>query len=93
MNILGQYFGPPEMSSVYLESVQYGIGLQYTPINCAVVSHEMISCLTVAGVGPDQKWQVRLVCYGVWVCLCGWGARSGCPSWLRVGSSVFVAPW
>ena len=56
--IIGQYFGNNQS---YLEAVNYGRGLAYSPFqSCVVVTHENISCLTVPGVGADLFWQVRV---------------------------------
>jgi hypothetical protein len=55
--IIGQYFGNNQS---YLEAVNYGRGLAYSPFqSCVVVTHENISCLTVPGVGANLLWQVR----------------------------------
>ena len=42
-------------------SVTYGVtGIEYTPTNCEVESHSLITCNTVPGIGPNLFWQVTV---------------------------------
>ena len=59
----GSDFGPTATSlqKSFLEKVTYGItGREYTAKDCEIVSHSLIKCYTVPGVGTRNLWQVRV---------------------------------
>ena len=53
----GLNFGPYSNGSV----VSYGVtGMEYSPTNCVVVSHQKITCMTVPGIGQGLFWRVTV---------------------------------
>ena len=62
----GKDFGPPSSGLTlsgpsFLESVTYGVtGREYTAKDCVVISHDLIKCRTVSGVGTRNLWQIRI---------------------------------
>jgi hypothetical protein len=40
--------------------VTYGPGSRYKATNCTVVDHDLITCLTVPGIGSDLPWAVTV---------------------------------
>ena len=59
IDIVGENFGPPELSESLLENVLYGLsGNSYTATDCIVLSHERVRCRTVEGQGQLHRWIV-----------------------------------
>ena len=59
IDIIGENFGPPELSEMLLESVLYGPnGNAYRGSQCVVLTHERVRCKTAAGHGQHHRWIV-----------------------------------
>eukprot|EP01138_Halocafeteria_seosinensis_P015194 gb/GECG01015507.1/.p1 GENE.gb/GECG01015507.1/~~gb/GECG01015507.1/.p1 ORF type:complete len:3818 (+),score=398.83 gb/GECG01015507.1/:1-11454(+) len=59
--LLGNNFGPPSMSSIFLTSVTYGPrGQEYSARDCEVITHDNILCYTTEGHGQNHVWKVEI---------------------------------